>query len=200
MKSKGLEAFEKLNGPPLINTHFDIRKKVDNLPASWDAAITGDGIHEAVDNAILEELIGGAILEEALELYHGYEDQQEKFNLVDLKEGVGIDGTPVTVRNQIQYVIDEIQPRRRTTWGSKNNEGSQGDLIRVRCPETKLIYELEIVGYEGWLYFITTASAGTGNPVHLRIKNDRGGNGRAIFITKQEIIDTLATNNFYVSK
>ncbi|KKL79929.1 hypothetical protein LCGC14_2009940, partial [marine sediment metagenome] len=185
----------------------DIRKEVDNLPASWDAAITGDGIHEAVDNAILEEVIGDAILEEALELYRGYEDQQEKFNLVDLKEGVGIDGTPVTVRNQIQYVIDEIQPRRRTTWGSKNNEGSQGDLIRIRCPETKLIYELEIVGYEGWLYFITTASAGTGNPVHLRIKNDRvrikndrGRNGRAIFITKQEIIDTLATNNFYVSK
>lgn len=176
MKSKGLEAFQQ---PSDDNA---ILEEALELYSNWTKEEKKSLVAPGVPVIVTDES-------------NCYADKPQTFDLTNLQHRERLSpNPPITIEDQIYYAIHNIQPRRRTTWKNDN----QGDLIIVRCPETKRTYELEIVGYEGWLYFTTTASAGTSTPVHLRIKDDRGG--RAVFYTREEIIDTLTTNNFYVSK
>lgn len=120
----------------------------------------------------------------------GIPNDPNTFVLTDLQESVGTDGT-ITVRDKITAIINQITPGRKFT-GAK--EGHQGPVVIVRCPQDGQIHKMEFLGDEGWWFFV---ELGTGENESVYLRRDKGN---ASFTTKKEIIDTLATNNFDVSK
>lgn len=103
----------------------------------------------------------------------------------------------------IKFVINNINVVRGSTRGKGRN-----DLVTVRCPRSGQIHELEFFAWpeEDRCYFLTTKCLGNstkrlpGDDEYLRIEETTAWHkdSRARFNSRQEVIDVLASERFWI--